>query len=315
MPPDDYPFHRNVWSPLTPEMLRPLDPRCRVVQFSAPLLDHEYVQLAAFLVNYPGMPLRAYGHSLRDLEFLQFFPRLRHVVVHNYEVASFDGLRHLPTDLQSLVLGETISRRCTLGILRRFPRLRSLGVTGHRKDLDAISDLHDLERLTLRSLRLPDLQVLLPLQKLQSLTLHGTGTTDLGVLPSLARLRSLVLSTLRGLADLSPIGAVTALELLHLERLPSVTSLPSLANLTALRRLHIEQLKGLADLTPIGTAPALEELLLIGMKHLEPDDVRCLTTCRMLQRALVNLGSVRKNAAANRVLGLPFADRFGCELR
>lgn len=146
MPPDDYPFHRNVASPLTPEMLRPLDPRCRVVQFSAPLLDHEYVQLAAFLANYPEMPLRVHGRSLLDLEFLRSFPELRHMIVQGYEVASFDGLRHLPADLQSLELGETRARRLSLSVVRQFPHLRSLGIGGHTKYLDAIGDLPELER-------------------------------------------------------------------------------------------------------------------------------------------------------------------------
>jgi hypothetical protein len=124
-----------------------------------------------------------------------------------------------------------------------------------------------------------------------------------------------MLSTLRTLADLSPIDAVPALEYLHLERLPGVTSLPSLAGLPVLRRLHVEQLKSLVDLAPVCTAPAVEELILWGMKHLEPDDLRCLTASPTLQRALVILGSVRKNAAANRILQLPFADRFGFQLR
>src|SRR5215210_2130299 len=120
MPTDDYPFHRNVASPLTPAMLRPLDRRCRVVQFSTPLTDDEYVRLAAFLSDYPDVPLRAYGYGRHDLEFLRYFPHLRHVVAQCFELQNIDGLRHLPIDLRSLVLGEAGSRRLSLGILRRF---------------------------------------------------------------------------------------------------------------------------------------------------------------------------------------------------
>src|SRR5215207_8085439 len=73
---DDYPFHRQVASPLTDRMLRPLDPRCRVVQLSSPLTEVEYSKLAAFLAAYPDTPLRVYGHGVRDLEFLKFFPTI-----------------------------------------------------------------------------------------------------------------------------------------------------------------------------------------------------------------------------------------------
>src|SRR5258706_11673313 len=70
----DYPFFREVRSPFDDYMLRPLDPRCRVVQFSRPLTDDEYPRLALFLDDYPSIPLRAYGSfAFRDLEFLRHF--------------------------------------------------------------------------------------------------------------------------------------------------------------------------------------------------------------------------------------------------
>src|SRR4051812_34607266 len=78
--PDPYPFIRQVGSPLSREMLRPLDARCRVVQFNSLLDDRDFKKVAEFLEQYPEVPLRAYGSydgTIRDLEFLRFFPRLR----------------------------------------------------------------------------------------------------------------------------------------------------------------------------------------------------------------------------------------------
>ena len=72
-PGEEYPYLRDVGSPLTAEQLRPLDARCRCVQFSKPLASHEYPAFAEFLRAYPQVPLRMYGHySLTpDLEFLE----------------------------------------------------------------------------------------------------------------------------------------------------------------------------------------------------------------------------------------------------
>jgi hypothetical protein len=46
------PFIRVVASPLTEQMLRPLDPRCRWVQFNRALSDTDYEVLADWLADY-----------------------------------------------------------------------------------------------------------------------------------------------------------------------------------------------------------------------------------------------------------------------
>ena len=50
---DPYPYLRDVGSPLTREMLRPLDPRCETVQFQSLLTDDDFERLAEFLHKYP----------------------------------------------------------------------------------------------------------------------------------------------------------------------------------------------------------------------------------------------------------------------
>lgn len=309
---------RDVSSPLTPQMLRPLDPRCRVVQFESLLIDADFARLATFLGEYPEVALRVYGGydgSIRNLEFLCFFPQLRHFCVDVWTLEDPSGLGYLSPDLRSLALGATKSHRLSLALLLRFRHLRTLYLERHGKEIDAIGQLGELEELTLRSITLPDLRVLLPLQQLRSLALKLGGTKDLRLLPDIGQLRYLELWMIEGLADLTPVGAIPTLQFLFLQALRRVEQLPSLSTASDLRRVHLETMKGLHDLTPLCAAPALEEVLLLNMGHLAVENVRCLTRIPTLRRALIGLGSARKNDAICEILPLPWADRFQFEFR
>ena len=161
------------------------------------------------------MGLRAYGSydgSIRDLEFLRFFPSLRSFWADALwdRLASSDGLRHLRADLDEAGLGAT-RRPLDLAILGRFRDLRSLYLEGQRKNLAVVSTLTTLEELTLRSITLPDLRPLLPLRRLRSLDLKLGGTRDLALLPEVGTLHYLELWLIRGLDDVSMIGRMPGL--------------------------------------------------------------------------------------------------------
>ena len=178
---------REVSSPLTGEMLRPSLTGRGVVQFRSKLTDDDFRQLGEWFRTYPDMTLRAYGsydHSIMDLEFLRFFPTLRRFGADALwdSLTSLDGLRHLPTELEELVIGETRAK-LDLAVLARFGELTSLFLEGQTKHLEAISGLEKLDDLTLRSITMPDLSLLLPLKRLRSLDLKLGGTRDLRLLP------------------------------------------------------------------------------------------------------------------------------------
>ncbi|MHB1536037.1 MAG: hypothetical protein ACYC1D_15790 [Acidimicrobiales bacterium] len=86
--------------------------------------------MAKLLSDYPKVTLRAYGSydgNISNLEFLRFFPFLRHFAADAlyHSLSSLDGLRHLPEDLQSLSIGET-KKPLPLDDLAKFSRLRRL---------------------------------------------------------------------------------------------------------------------------------------------------------------------------------------------
>jgi hypothetical protein len=304
---DDYPFLRNVSSPLSPKMLSPLDSRCRVVQFSEPLAESDYLKLSAFLSDYPSVSLRVYGgiNPMEDLEFLRFFPAVTKFQADLWRLGSLSGLRHLSPELTFLGLGAAKAKSLSLGILARFENLEELFIEGLTKDMAAVGNLRNLQRLTLRSITLPDLSLMKPLKKLISLDLKLGGTRNLALLPEIGTLKYLELWMIKGFSDLSSVSSMPHLQFLFLQALRNVMELPDMKNLARLRRIHLETMKGVTSLDSLASAPALEELLVLDCSHLNVEDFTCLKGHPSLKRVSVGLGSIRKNEGVKELLGLP----------
>jgi hypothetical protein len=306
---------RELRSPLRRAMLAPLDPQCEVVQFQGLPGALDLARIAEFMEAYPNVALRAYAGydgSIRDLEFLQHFPRLTrfHADALRYQdFASIDGLRFLPETLAELHLGR-FKRRFSLRPLARFESLRRLHLEGAWRDVDVLGGLQALEDVTLRSLTLPDLAILRPLRRLRSLAIKLGGTRDLALLPELAPLAYLELWAIRGLEDIAPLGELHSLQFLFLQDLPRIDRLPDMARMTSLRRVELLNLRGLTDLSPLRAAPALEDLLVFESRHLGPEHFACLADHATLAHAAFGLGSTKKNDAVRRILDLPRPGEF-----
>ncbi len=300
------PGGRHITSPVSRAMLAPLQSE-RFVQFPHPLTDREYRKVAKLLQGHPEVTLRAYGLGFTDLEFLRYFPFiLRFQADRLYNVEALDGLRHLRDDLEEFSLGESrTARQFSLAFLRRFRDLKLLYLEQHARDIAVIGELDKLEDLTLRSITLPDLSILLPLSSLRSLDLKLGGTKDLGLLGQIGRLRYLELWQIRGLEDISAVGELTELQHLFLQSLRRVERLPDLQRLTKLRRVTLDTMKGITDLRPLAAATALEEVLLIAMRHISLEDIACLVGHPTLRAAAFGLGSIKRNAAAQELVGVP----------
>ena len=310
---------REVASPLVDGMLEPFVSPSGVVQFRSRLTDEDFLRLADWLRDYPRLELRAYGSadgSITDLEFLRFFPFVRRFSADAlyHSLTTLDGLRHLPEDLEHLTIGWT-KRRLDLAILQRFTTVKRLRLEGQTKGISVLSTLSSLEDLTLRSITLPDLSLLVPLVNLLALHIKLGGIKDLGLLPRIGKLRYLELWLIKGLSDLSSVGRLPQLRYLFLQALRRVEVLPDLSADAELRRVHLETMRGIQDLRPLATAPRLEQLLLADMAHLQPADLRPLIGMRSLKAATLGLGSLRKNAAAKALLGLPPADGLKVDWR
>jgi len=302
----NYPFIREVRSPLTEDQLSPLDDRCEVVQFRTPLSHEDFSRLAEFLSAYPEVPLRVYGHdTVKDLEFLGYFPFLREFETGVWTLGSFEGLRHLSSDLKYLGLGATKSKAHSLRVIERFTELRDLSIEGHTKDISAVKFCSKLESLTLRSVTLPDLSVLTGLNHLKHLRLKLGGTKNLSLLPAIKNLVYLELWAILGLSDLNMIGELSKLQFIFLQSLKRVTTLPTLEGLSVLRRVHLEALKGFQDLSPVSLAPNLAELIVTDMPQLQVDAFLPFIGHKGLRVARIWLRNRKKQEAIAKMLNLP----------
>lgn len=281
-----------------------ISPAIKQVQFEPALTESDYATLAETLRGRPEVSLRVYGYNLKDLDFLKHFSHVRKLGIDLWFLTDLTGLQAVNT-LDEFAFGWTKTKKHSLDFLARFPDLQNLYVEGHHKDIDVISQLKHLEWLTLRSITLPELDLLVQLPILSHLDIKLGGTTNLKALPNLVKLEYLELWLIRGLADLSVIGDMTSLESLFLQALKNVTQLPSFAQLKRLRRVSVQTMKGLRDLSPIAEAPALEELVLTDMGSLYPRSLRCFVGHPALRKFHGGLGSGKRNAYAEALLGLP----------
>jgi hypothetical protein len=268
------------------------------------LSDSGHRNLAARLSERPDAWLSLNAHGTTDLEMLVHYPGLQRLVVNSLRLASWDGLRHVAGSLERLAMGDTTLRPVSIAPMGELSSLRMLGLIGPVRHAEVIGRLGRIEELRLRSVTLSDLSALLPMRRLRALYLGLGGTSDLSFLPDLPALEELELWRIRGLRDVSVIGATRNLRELNLQSMSSVTELPSLRDLPHLRRVALETMKGITDLGPVAEAPALEELLLVEMCQLEPEALRPLVGHPTLRRGIWGLCSDRKNAEAWELLPL-----------
>jgi Leucine-rich repeat (LRR) protein len=238
------------------------------------------------------------------------FQFLHRFEVDVWDIKSFAGIESLSRNLKFLGIGATKSKAHSLDFLSSFPQLEELYIEGHTKNIEAISGLKTLQKLTLRSVTLPNPDVLIPLKSLWWFALKLGGTKDLTKLPEVGHLKYLEIWMVKGLIDLDPISEVVSLQYLFLQALKRVTRLPSFKKLINLRRLHLQTMKGLNDLNPIIDSTSLEELVVCDAPHMKPQDFDVLVDHPSLKRVLVGLGSDKKNNAVNQKLPLGSINGF-----
>lgn len=245
------------------------------LQFSEPLPSPVLHAAADALRRHPGVVFRAYGRMISPgLTWLSGFEHIEHLALDLWQEESFDILGNF-TNLRSLSLGETASRRPSLAFLRRLPQLKRLWLEAHDRDFDAVAEVTGLAHLGLRVPRARSLDPLRGHPGIQVLTMAFGGIRDLVPLTHMPQLRGLELYQVRGLdtGDFDVLGECCALEAVSLGAMRNIGSLRALARHPAetLQMLNLEKLTGLATLADLAACHKLTQL---GLYDSRPADKR-----------------------------------------
>ena len=153
----------------------------------------------------------------------------------------------------------------------------------------AVLDVRDLDwlraarKVTFWAVKVPT-GFFAQLPNLELLDVRGGSGADTAFVDGCSRLRFLIINQVRGLADLTSITRLPALEYLQLFGLPQVTSFPPFASLPLLERVDIGSMKGIHDLSGLLEAPAKRELTLMKKVGVSIEDARRLARHPTIER-------------------------------
>ncbi len=231
--------------------------------------------------------------GVTGIEHLADLPHLERLTIGVAGLDSFAWLELVSSGLRELSLGATRSRRPDLASLARLKTLETVSLDRQQRNIEVLSELGELQDLTLHSISVADLDFLRPLERLWSLDIELGGTRNLSAIAGMTSIKYLSIWQVRGLSDVGVIGELPGLQYLYLQSLPRVHSLPALTRCTQLRRVMLINTRGLRDLSPLQLAPALEEFALV--QGYDPDDATPVLRNPALRCALGGFGSAGKN--------------------
>ena len=299
------------------------DPRIKVLQCSTPVTTETWRSLnECFFATRPDVQLRVYAHYslICDLRFaaemtnvrrfsadclaratnvdaIAEIPELESLSLGIFELEDFRVLEAIPSTLTEIFIGATRSKKPDLKPLGRFQSLKKLYIEGHNKNIEVLSQLQELEDVTLRSVTTPELRYLSGQRKLWSLDIKLGGIRSFKGIEGKDSIKYLELWQIRELTKISIIGELPGLQYLFLQSLPHIESLPSLDNARALRRIVLQNLKSLHDFSSLETAPSLEEFALVEGNKQTPEQLLPVLKNPKVSRVRAHFGSDRKNTA------------------
>jgi hypothetical protein len=228
-------------------------------------------------------------------------PHLEALSLGIFELQDLAVLDRVPPTLTTLGIGATHSKKPRLEPLARFQSLKTLYIEGHSNGIEVLSDLRELEDVTLRSITTQDVRYLSPLERLWSLDLKLGGIRSFDGVEGKDSIKYLELWQIRELEQVNVVASLTGLQNVFLQSLPQVKELPRLDNSRALRRAVLQNMKGLVDFTAFETAPALEEFALVQGNRQQPEQLVPVLRNPVITGVKAHFGGDRKQQAFARL--------------
>jgi len=257
-----------------------------------------------FLENLPDVQNLSLGRisESTNIEAISELNRIDSLSIEINDLTCFEFLNSHSSTIRYLNLGKTKSKKPSLSVLERFNSLETLSIRGHRKSLETITQLPELNNLSLCGIKVESLSFLSEIPKLNECSLDLITCEDFYTMGALD-IKYLAVSEIRKMEDLGFLECLQKLQFLKLSYLKNVTHFPKLSSSDCIRRIIISDMKSLRDVSELFYCSALEELALIGgLTNLKAEDFQPLAAMKNLKYATIGTGRVKENELVNRIL-------------
>lgn len=239
-----------------------------------------------FFTIRPELALRVYSHAegtFKNLSFLKYLTNLKKLILFEWLIEDLTPLVYL-TNLESLSIADIKSKNISYAPLGTLTHLKSLHITGTKKDMEIISTLKNLEELALSSVKIDSLALLLPLHKLQKLRIMLGGIRNFELLPKIGKINYLEIIYIRMLPEVAllPIAQMPYLTKLELRNLGYIKTFTWLNGADKLEELSIDTLFGLESLEGIDKLPQLKKFFVVATK-MKDKSIDALLRCKNIQ--------------------------------
>jgi protein phosphatase 1 regulatory subunit 7 len=207
--------------------------------------------------NVKSLHVDCSANNTRALKELLFLKELSLGIynLEDIEILAADNLRNLI----KLSISETKVKSVNLAHLQAYQNLKSLIISGHTKNIEAVEEINNLESLTLHSIKKSSVAFINKLKKLKSLRLLLGGRDNVLEIEE-NEIEHLEIVWVRGFNDISNISKFRKLKTLHIEDQIQLQKIDFDQILPDLIDLKISNCKTLDTITGLKNLPKLNSL-------------------------------------------------------
>lgn len=224
--------------------------------------------------------------QLRELESIEITARA---------IDNFDFINELPNTTRKFVC-ETKAKNLDLSSLCRVPNLKTLGITGYKKNIEAIAELLLLEDLQLKGITLDSLDFINRMTKMSILKIEWGSITDYSALYGNPQIKALRLFRINNFTDTNLLTSLPSLQAVELSWLKHIESLPDLSKHKHLRHVSLDTMKSLTDLSGLECVESLGSVSFFSCPSaFEPENILPVLRNSSVQQCSFYTSSQKKN--------------------
>lgn len=196
-----------------------------------------------------------------NLDVIAELPVLKHLGLGVFDLSDKAILSRLPLhQLETLTVEETNTKALDLSPLETAVRLRRLALYGHKKNIEVIGSLRELEHLSFNPAKTVSCAFLNGLEALRTLNFVLGGKESLADVATLPAVEDIAMTMVRGLSDLGDLQRFPSLKRLLIQDQPHLASLKVGEANQALEHIWIHNCPSLSDIQGIEDCPRLTSL-------------------------------------------------------